>query len=140
PVHPGRDLPRCPSLWRQDTRTLGAAAVEDASQAPGEDFVPSAASGLRDVHPELLRSTCETAGDAMIVGDSIVRHIRATLVKVLEDGESVGAIVLHTGVNDIKLRQTEVLKMPDRDGSQHIARDEDHRVRTASYVSTWPRK
>ncbi|XP_050957441.1 uncharacterized protein LOC127158321 isoform X3 [Labeo rohita] len=34
-------------------RTLGAAAAEDASQAPAEDL---AASGLRDLHPEPLRS------------------------------------------------------------------------------------
>ncbi|KAL0172957.1 hypothetical protein M9458_033268, partial [Cirrhinus mrigala] len=64
----------------------------------------------------------ETERDAVIVGDSIVRYIRATLAKgkvhihclpgardvsaqipaILKDGES--------GVNDIKLRQTEVLK------------------------------
>ncbi|KAL0159535.1 hypothetical protein M9458_043260 [Cirrhinus mrigala] len=55
----------------------------------------------------------ETERDAVIVGDSIVRYVRATLTKdtaILKDGESVGAIVLHAGVNDTKLRQTEVLK------------------------------
>ncbi|KAL0199187.1 hypothetical protein M9458_007727, partial [Cirrhinus mrigala] len=74
----------------------------------------------------------ETERDAVIVGDSIARYVRATLAKgkvhnhcfpgarvldvsaqipaILKDGESVGAIVLHAGVNDIKLRQTEVLK------------------------------
>ncbi|KAL1254638.1 hypothetical protein QQF64_016867 [Cirrhinus molitorella] len=44
----------------------------------------------------------ETERDAVIVGDSIIPAI-------LKD-ESVGAIVLHAGVNDIRLRQTEVLK------------------------------
>ncbi|KAL0191997.1 hypothetical protein M9458_010293, partial [Cirrhinus mrigala] len=39
-------------------RTLGAAGAEDASQAPAEDLAPS-----------------------MIVGDSIVRYVRATLAK-----------------------------------------------------------
>ncbi|KAL0148906.1 hypothetical protein M9458_055710 [Cirrhinus mrigala] len=74
----------------------------------------------------------ETKRDAVIVADSIVRYVRATLAKgkvhthcfpgarvldvsaqipaILKDGESVGAIALHAGVNDIKLRQTEVLK------------------------------
>ncbi|KAL0153831.1 hypothetical protein M9458_050861, partial [Cirrhinus mrigala] len=74
----------------------------------------------------------EAERDAVIVGDSIVRYVRATLAQgkvhtrcfpgarvldvsaqipaILKDGESVGAIVLHAGVNDIKLRQTEVLK------------------------------
>ncbi len=67
----------------------------------------------------------------MIVGDSIVRHVRATLAEgkvhthcfpgarvldisaqipaILKDAESVGAVVLHEGVNDTKLRQTETL-------------------------------
>ncbi|KAI2655664.1 GDSL lipase [Labeo rohita] len=75
----------------------------------------------------------ETERDAVIVGDSIVRYVRATLAKgkvhthcfpgarvldvsaqipaILKDGESVSVIVLHAGVNDTKLRQTEVLKM-----------------------------
>ncbi|KAL0172987.1 hypothetical protein M9458_033298, partial [Cirrhinus mrigala] len=71
----------------------------------------------------------ETERDAVIVGDSTVRYVRATLAKgkvhthcfpvacvlnvsaqiptILKDSESVGVIVLHTGVNDIKLQQTE---------------------------------
>ncbi len=101
----------------------------------------------------------------MIVGDSIVRHIRATLAEgkvrthcfpgarvldvsaqipaILKGNESVAAVVIHAGVNDTKMRQTETkegLQDPDRDGTQHIARNDDHRVRTASNVSTRTRK
>ncbi len=74
----------------------------------------------------------ETKRDAVIVGDSIVRHVHATLAEgkvrthcfpgarvldvsaqipaILKDDESVGAVLMHAGVNDIKLRQTETLK------------------------------
>ncbi|CAM4599745.1 unnamed protein product [Leuciscus chuanchicus] len=70
--------------------------------------------------------------DAVIIGDSIVRHVHATLGKskvqshcfpgarvseiaarvpeILNDDERVGTVVLHAGVNDIRLRQTEILK------------------------------
>ncbi len=34
----------------------------------------------------------------------------------------------------------EGLQEPDRDGTQHIVRDDGHRVRTASHVSTRTRK
>ncbi len=58
----------------------------------------------------------------MIVGGSIVRHVRATLAegkvrthcfpgaRVLKGDESVAAVVIHAGVNDTKMRQTETLK------------------------------
>ncbi|KAK3566656.1 hypothetical protein QTP86_001941 [Hemibagrus guttatus] len=72
----------------------------------------------------------ETACDAVIIGDSIVRHVRATAAKgkvhtrclpgarVLDVSAQVpailkkhiGAVVLHAGTNDIRLRQTEILK------------------------------
>uniref|UniRef100_A0A673LZZ1 SGNH hydrolase-type esterase domain-containing protein n=1 Tax=Sinocyclocheilus rhinocerous TaxID=307959 RepID=A0A673LZZ1_9TELE len=74
----------------------------------------------------------ETERDAVIIGDSIVRHVRATLAEgkvhthcfpgarvldvsaqipaILKGDESTGAVVLHAGVNDTKLRQTETLK------------------------------
>ncbi|XP_052398126.1 uncharacterized protein LOC128015915 isoform X3 [Carassius gibelio] len=48
----------------------------------------------------------ETGRDAVIIGDSIVRHIPA----ILKDDESPRAVVLHAGVNDTTLRQTETLK------------------------------
>ncbi|KAK3555560.1 hypothetical protein QTP86_021776, partial [Hemibagrus guttatus] len=45
-VHSGAGVPR----------SLDAAAAEDVSQAPGEDLSPSAATRLRDLDPEPLRS------------------------------------------------------------------------------------
>ncbi|XP_052438271.1 uncharacterized protein LOC127977408 [Carassius gibelio] len=48
----------------------------------------------------------ETGRDAVIIGDSIVRHIPA----ILKDDESPRAVVLHAGANDTMLRQTEMLK------------------------------
>ncbi len=67
----------------------------------------------------------------MIIGDSIVRHVRTTLAEgkvhthcfpgarvfdvsaqipaILKDDESVGSVVLHAGVNETKLRQTETV-------------------------------
>ncbi|KAI5109436.1 hypothetical protein C0J45_0833 [Silurus meridionalis] len=72
----------------------------------------------------------ETERDTVILGDSIVRHVRATGAKgkvhtrcfpgarVLDVAaqvpavlkENFGAVVLHAGTNDTRLRQTEVLK------------------------------
>ncbi|KAK3571108.1 hypothetical protein QTP86_001816, partial [Hemibagrus guttatus] len=72
----------------------------------------------------------ETACDAVIIGDSIIRHVRATATKgkvhtrclpgarVLDVSaqvpvilkKNIGAVVLHAGTNDIRLRQTEILK------------------------------
>ncbi len=75
---------------------------------------------------------CETEHDAVIIGDSIVRHVRATLAEgkvhthcfpgarvldvsaqipaILKDDESIAAVVIHAEVNDTKLRQMETLK------------------------------
>ncbi|KAK3506431.1 hypothetical protein QTP70_002157 [Hemibagrus guttatus] len=120
-VHPGAGVPR----------SLDAAAAEDASQAPCEDLSPSAATRLRDLDPEPLRSPLrETACNAVIIGDSIVRHVCATAAKgkvctrclpgarVLDVSaqvpailkKNIGAVVLHAGMNNIRLRQTEILK------------------------------
>uniref|UniRef100_A0A9J8BNT2 THAP-type domain-containing protein n=1 Tax=Cyprinus carpio carpio TaxID=630221 RepID=A0A9J8BNT2_CYPCA len=74
----------------------------------------------------------ETERDAVIVGDSIVRHVRATLAEgkvhthcfpgacvldvsaqiptILKANESPRVVVLHAGVNDTTQRQTETLK------------------------------
>ncbi|KAK3552928.1 hypothetical protein QTP86_028632, partial [Hemibagrus guttatus] len=112
-VHSGAGVPR----------SLDAAAAEDASQDPGEDLSPSTATRLRDLDPAPLR---ETECDAVIIRDSIVRHVRAAVAKgnvhthclpgdvsaqvpaILK--KNIGAVVLHAGTNDIRLRQTEILK------------------------------
>uniref|UniRef100_A0A9J7YJ68 SGNH hydrolase-type esterase domain-containing protein n=1 Tax=Cyprinus carpio carpio TaxID=630221 RepID=A0A9J7YJ68_CYPCA len=74
----------------------------------------------------------ESERDAVIVGDSIVRHVRATLAEgkvhthcfpgvcvldvsaqipaILKADESPGVVVLLTGVNDTTQRQMETLK------------------------------
>ncbi|KAK3516927.1 hypothetical protein QTP70_028218 [Hemibagrus guttatus] len=73
---------------------------------------------------------CKTECHAVIIGDSIVRHVRATAAKgkvhtrylpgacVLDVSaqvlailnKNIGGVVLHAGMNDIRLRQTEILK------------------------------
>ncbi len=75
---------------------------------------------------------CETDRDAVVIGDSIVRHVHATLAEgkvhthclpgarvldvsvqiptILKDDENVAAVVIHAGANDTRLRQTETLK------------------------------
>ncbi|KAL0199905.1 hypothetical protein M9458_003092, partial [Cirrhinus mrigala] len=87
-------------------RTLGAAAAEDASQAPAEDLAPSAASGLRDLHPEPLRSPPR---------DGTRRCDRRRLHCPVHTRNPEGRRERRRdrparGVNDTKLRQTEVLK------------------------------
>ncbi len=68
----------------------------------------------------------------MVIGDSIVRHVRATLAEgkvythclpgarvldvsvqipaILKDDESVAAVVIHAGANDTKLQIVQTLK------------------------------
>ncbi|XP_053084636.1 uncharacterized protein LOC128317269 [Pangasianodon hypophthalmus] len=73
----------------------------------------------------------ESESDAVIIGDSIVRHVHATTAKgkvrtrcfpgarvldvaaqvpAIRSGKNIGAVVLHAGTNDTRLRQTEILK------------------------------
>ncbi|XP_056611427.1 uncharacterized protein LOC130427781 [Triplophysa dalaica] len=49
---------------------------------------------------------CETKSNAVVIGDSIVRNVTA----ILKEDARVGAVVLHAGVNDVRMRQSEILK------------------------------
>ncbi|XP_060744292.1 uncharacterized protein LOC132858099 [Tachysurus vachellii] len=118
-VHPGSCLPRRCSF-------LGAAA-EDASRAPVEDLSPSTTASLRDPHPGPLRLLRETDCDAVIIGDSIVRHVHATVAKGTWDREqehrSCGSscrLEQHQpeAVGDLE----EGLQQPNGDSLQHSAR------------------
>ncbi|KAK3530863.1 hypothetical protein QTP70_003631 [Hemibagrus guttatus] len=111
-------------------RSLDAAAAEDASQAPGEDLSPPPPPVFEISTQNRFAPLRETECDAVIIGDSIVRHVRATAAKgkvhtrclpgarVLDVStqvpailkKNIGAVVLHAGTNDIGLRQTEILK------------------------------
>ncbi len=91
--------------------TLGAAA-EEAIQAPGRR--PPLLHRLWSLRSPPATASFDTEHDAVIIGDSIVRYVCATLaegkVHTQKCDESVGSVVLHAGVNDTKLRQTETLK------------------------------
>ncbi|XP_053477823.1 uncharacterized protein LOC128605952 isoform X1 [Ictalurus furcatus] len=81
-------------------RTLGAPAVKGESHTLSRTSPPAVF--------EIPTWNCfaafrQTRPNAVIVGDSIVPGI-------LKQDESIGAVVLHAGANDIRLRQTEVLK------------------------------
>ncbi|XP_057216804.1 uncharacterized protein LOC130570493 [Triplophysa rosa] len=75
---------------------------------------------------------CKTECHAVVIGDSFFRNVRASSTKgkvhthcfpgarvldvseqvpaILKDDANVGAIVLHAGVNDVRMRQSEILK------------------------------
>ncbi|CAM4526736.1 unnamed protein product [Leuciscus chuanchicus] len=84
-------------------RTLGDSTAEDASQDQSKDL--SAPPGLRDLHPEPL---LPSSRDVTRRCDH--RHFHRPVPEILNGDERVGAVVLHAGTNDIRLRQTEVLK------------------------------
>ncbi len=131
PVHTGRDLARCPSLRRRKQWTLGAAA-KYAIQAPAMTSLPPSPPVFEISNRNHFAPLHEMERGAVIVGNSIVRHVRATLAEgkvhthcfsgarvldvsvqipaILKDNESIGSVVLHAGVNDTKLWQTETLK------------------------------
>ncbi len=117
-MHPGLDLPRCPSLRRRETQDPGCSSGR-CDPGPGRRLLP-------------LRSSRSPPVTAVVIGDSIVRHVRATLAEgkvhthcfpgaraldvsaqipaILKDDENIAVVVIQAGVNDTKLRPTETLK------------------------------
>ncbi|XP_053482046.1 uncharacterized protein LOC128608410 [Ictalurus furcatus] len=83
-------------------------------------------------HGPWVHQQRKTRPNAVIIGDSIVQNVRVASTKgkvhthcfsgsrvldvaaqvpgILKKVESIGAVVLHAGANNIRLRQTEVLK------------------------------
>ncbi|KAK3535335.1 hypothetical protein QTP70_008564 [Hemibagrus guttatus] len=93
-VHSGAGVPR----------SLDAAAAEHVSQALGEDLSPSAATCLRDLDPEPLRPPSRD-GVRRSDHQRLHRPARTVILK-----KNIGAVVLHAGMNNVRLRQTEILK------------------------------
>ncbi len=124
-----RDHHRWPSLRRRETTDPGCSSGR-RDPGPGRQLLPLRSStSHRGIASPL---SCETERDAVVIGDSIVRYVRATLAEgkvhthclpgarvldisvqiptILKYDESVAAVVIHAGANDTKLRQTETLK------------------------------
>ncbi|XP_060751588.1 cytolytic toxin-alpha-like [Tachysurus vachellii] len=85
------------SPWVQQRKTRAGPPVKDLS--------PSALTGFRDPHPEPLR---ETDRDAVIIRDSNIRHVHASVPRVVS--RNTRAVVLHACMNNTSLRQSEILK------------------------------
>ncbi len=130
PVHPGAIVTDGLHSGAGKPRTLGCSSGKMRFQAPGNDFSPSGPSTISS--RKRFAPLCETDRDAVVIGDSIIRHVRATLTEgkvhthclpgarvldvsvqipaILKDDESIAAVVIHAGANDTKRRQTETLK------------------------------
>ncbi len=68
-MHPGHDRHRWPSLRRRETTDPGCSSGR-RDPGPGRRLLPLRFAPL-----------CETDRDAVVIGDSIVRHVRATLAE-----------------------------------------------------------
>ncbi|KAB5533092.1 hypothetical protein PHYPO_G00127770 [Pangasianodon hypophthalmus] len=118
-------------LQRQGTTEPGCSSSGRHEPGPGRGPLPLHRHpfeiSTRNRFAPLRESECDT----VIIGDSIVRHVRATTAKgkvrtrcfpcarVLDvtaqvpailNRKNIGAVVLHAGTNDTRLRQTEILK------------------------------
>ncbi|XP_048058486.1 uncharacterized protein LOC125275520 isoform X2 [Megalobrama amblycephala] len=107
--------------------TLGASAAEGASQASDQDL-SSTAPGLRRLDTEPLlpssRGRTRRRGHRRLhrplrpryhcFPGARVLDVSVQIPAILNGAETIGAVVLHAGVNDTRLRQTEVLKQDFR--------------------------
>uniref|UniRef100_A0A9J7ZVL3 SGNH hydrolase-type esterase domain-containing protein n=2 Tax=Cyprinus carpio TaxID=7962 RepID=A0A9J7ZVL3_CYPCA len=102
------------------------------SQALAMTYLPVPPPVFGNSTGNLFAPLRETEHDSVFVGDSIVRHVHAMLAEgnvhthcfpgarvldisaqipvILKGEESIGAVVLHAGVNDTTQQQTETLK------------------------------
>ncbi len=114
--------------------------MEDTIQAPVDDISPP----VFDISSRnRFAPLCETEYDAVIIGDSI--DVSVQIPAILKDDESVAAVAAvsrwgyqHQAAADGNTE--EELQEPDRDGTQHIAQNDNHHARTSSHVSTRTRK
>ncbi|XP_048010430.1 uncharacterized protein LOC125244383 [Megalobrama amblycephala] len=137
PELPERVHPSPRSLRRRLTRDLGcfSSGRREPGLGPGPLLLRRPRSS-RSRHGNRFSPLREAERDAVVIGDSIVRHVHTTTAKgkvrshcfpgarvldvavqvptILNGAETIGAVVLHAGVNDTGLWQTEVLKQDFR--------------------------
>ncbi len=79
--HTDADLPRCHSLWRQETTGPWVQQQKTCSRPWATTSSPPPPPVFEISTRNRFTPLCETECDAVIIGDSIVRHIRATLAE-----------------------------------------------------------
>ncbi|KAI2645396.1 ATP-dependent DNA helicase Q1 [Labeo rohita] len=115
-------------------RTLGAAAAvaEDVSQAPAEDLSPPPVFEISTRNRFAPLHKTERKVHTHCFPGARVLDVSTQIPAILMDGESVGGIVLHAGGEQHQAAadggSEEGLQQPDRDGSQHVAGDQDHLI------------
>ncbi|KAK3563889.1 hypothetical protein QTP86_004836 [Hemibagrus guttatus] len=171
-----RDLQVKQAKLRQRKATLESGTTQPGCSSSGKRK-PSTGRGplLLHCHPPVFEISTqnyfatlrETECDTVIIGDSIVRHVRAAATKgklrtrclpgarILDVSaqvpailkKNIGAVVLHAGTNNIRLRQMEILKKDFRslvektlppalpEGPRGVARPaERHSLSSVSWV------
>ncbi|KAK3512039.1 hypothetical protein QTP70_028120, partial [Hemibagrus guttatus] len=130
PAHQGRGPPRFRSLRRRGTTQPGCSSSGRHEPSPGRGPLPLCRHQSLRSRPGTASPPFARRSATQRSSDSIVRHVRATVAKgkvhtrclpgarVLDVSaqvptilkSNIGAVVLHAGTNDIRLRQTEILK------------------------------